>query len=83
METVKYAPPNDSQTSFENGLMKEKVDGGSFDGFCNNMDIPRVINGIVKSAPLSLSAVRKTNCAEKKKSFQTNSIDTIVFKKCK
>lgn len=40
METVKYAPPNEIQTSTENGAMKENVDGGSFDGFWNKIEIP-------------------------------------------
>lgn len=40
MDTVKYAPPNDIQTSAENGLKNENVDGGSLDGVWNKMEIP-------------------------------------------
>lgn len=40
METVKYAPPNDIQTSAENGLKNENVDGGSLDGVWNKIEIP-------------------------------------------
>lgn len=39
-ETVKYAPPNEIHTSFENGDMNENVEGGCFDGFRYKIEMP-------------------------------------------
>lgn len=46
-----------THTSFEKGDMKERRDGGSFVGLRYRMDIPRFMNGIVKSTALSRSDV--------------------------
>jgi hypothetical protein len=37
--------------------MKENVEGGSLVGFLNNIEMPKFIKGMVKSAALSRSAV--------------------------
>lgn len=57
IETPRYARPRKPQTSFENGDMKEKREGGAFVGFLYKIEIPKFIKGIVKSTPPSRSEV--------------------------
>ena len=57
IDTPKYAAPKYIHTSVENGDIKENVDGGCLVGLRNKIEIPKFINGIVKSTPLSLSDV--------------------------
>lgn len=49
--------PISFQTPVENGDMKERRDGGSFVGLRYSREMPRFINGIVKSTALSRSDV--------------------------
>ena len=52
-ETPKYDPPKNNHTPLEKGDIKENISGSPFVGLRYNMDIPRFINGIVKSTALS------------------------------
>lgn len=52
-----YASPRKIQTSFENGLMNENVDGGFTVGFPKRMAMPNVMNDGVKSTAAIRSEV--------------------------
>lgn len=56
-ETPRYAAPMHSQTPLENGDMKESNEGASLVGLRYRMEIPKFMNGIVKSTAFSRSDV--------------------------